>query len=330
MLDTVFNGAFQDFTKIIDDETIDLILTDPPFGQDKKYGRANLLPSTTDKNDKGGSRVIHNDNNLDWLMPFCEESYRTLKKDRYLIAFCQWRTIDMFKLALQGVGFNIVTVGVWDKGNAGLGAGFAEGYENFIVAEKGKATREFFRSNLIREPRVSGRPIHPHQKPVKLMKIFIDLLTERGDIVFDPFLGSGTTVYACKELKRHYLGSELQPNFYDHIIKQIEFMDSQVDLFSESEKPLSPEENRARLEQVAKVIDFYVGYTTREDDDGKIVKLPKRFTTPQQLLTHCLKEKEAGATKILEVEIDNIINQLNKLQKPKEEASYETIDMFGT
>lgn len=234
-LNTIHHGEFQEVIGSIPDNYVDLILTDPPFGQEennRSYGRRSLKQSTTDKNDLGGSRNILNDNHLLWLPDFAVESFRILKDNSYLIAFCQWRTIETFKTFLLATGFKLVTIGVWDKGNAGLGAGFAEGYENFLVFEKGNAPRDFFTSNLIREPRVTGRPVHPHQKPIKLIKKLLDFCSKKGYIVFDPFLGSGTTIYACKDMNRNYLGCELSKEYYDYIILNIKEMDSQGKLFN--------------------------------------------------------------------------------------------------
>lgn len=82
----------------------------------------------------------------------------------------------------------------------------------------------------------SERTIHPTQKPVKLMSTFIQWTTNEGDLVLDPFMGSGTTGVACKELKRDFIGIELNPEFYeialnrlkDEVVKD----DNQLNLFN--------------------------------------------------------------------------------------------------
>lgn len=70
------------------------------------------------------------------------------------------------------------------------------------------------------------RNIHPTQKPVKLMSTFIQWTTNEGDLVLDPFMGSGSTGVACKELKRNFTGIELNPEFFEIAEKRIQHIDS--------------------------------------------------------------------------------------------------------
>jgi site-specific DNA-methyltransferase (adenine-specific) len=68
--------------------------------------------------------------------------------------------------------------------------------------------------NVLRSGFLSGEAgLHPTQKPVRLMQALIELATQEGQVVLDPFCGSGTTLVAAKLLKRHYLGIELNPEY---------------------------------------------------------------------------------------------------------------------
>lgn len=107
--------------------SVGLLLTDPPFGQNLGYGRGQL-----------GERYIEGDTDLGWLPEIADEAWRVLANDKSLLIFCQWRTYSEFEKELKRVGFQVRSVAIWDKGNAGLSGGwFAEQYEQIIVCRKG-------------------------------------------------------------------------------------------------------------------------------------------------------------------------------------------------
>ena len=68
----------------------------------------------------------------------------------------------------------------------------------------------------------SDRGNHPTQKPLELMKALIELVTQEGQVVLDPFAGSGTTLLAAKELERKYIGFEMKDEFFENAIKRLE------------------------------------------------------------------------------------------------------------
>ena len=120
---------------------------------------------------------------------------------------------------------------VWDKGPMGMGWKYRRSYETILVASKKDKMAWYDNSkkieNIIRPGYKGIRKIipskdqHPTQKPVNLMKHFIELHTKEGDIVIDPFLGSGTTAVACLSLNRHFIGIELSPEYCEIAKKRI-------------------------------------------------------------------------------------------------------------
>jgi len=76
------------------------------------------------------------------------------------------------------------------------------------------------RTNLINHPKPSANKLHPTQKPVEIISQFIEDATEEGEIVFDPFGGSGTTLVACEAMKRACIMCEISPGFVDTIRKR--------------------------------------------------------------------------------------------------------------
>lgn len=108
---------------------------------------------------------------------------------------------------------------VWDKGPMGMGWRYRRSYETVLVAYKGDKMRWYDDSskieNIIRHiPKIiPSEKQHPTVKPLALMAHFIKLHTKEGDVVLDPFVGSGTTPMAAKSLNRHYLGFDLDPKW---------------------------------------------------------------------------------------------------------------------
>jgi len=193
----------------IQNETIDQILTDPPYGADLLIGRHQL-----------GHRTIANDQELSWLPVVAKHCWRILKPQSTCTVFGQWRTYCAFASEFQRQGFRLRTVGVWDKRNAGLGDGLAEAYEQIHVYYKGEPKANRFTGNVFEYSRLSGRPEHPTEKPFELIHELMAL--HDGEQVLDPFLGSGTTFIAAEQLGRTALGIELEPRYCDVAIRRWE------------------------------------------------------------------------------------------------------------
>lgn len=94
----------------------------------------------------------------------------------------------------------------------GVGAYNLEKWQ--IFSEKG--------DNYIEVPNLSSdRGLHPTQKPLSLMKALIELTTQENQLVLDPFAGSGTTLVAAKELNRHYMGFEINEEYYNNSLNRL-------------------------------------------------------------------------------------------------------------
>lgn len=104
------------------------------------------------------------------------------------------------------------------------GAWTIDGYK--IVNEGTRRQTDVIEAASKTDMKHAERTIHPTQKPVKLMSTFIQWTTNEGDLVLDPFMGSGSTGAACKELKRNFTGIELNPEFFEIAEKRIQHIDS--------------------------------------------------------------------------------------------------------
>ena len=125
---------------------------------------------------------------------------------------------------------------VWDKGPMGMGWHYRRSYETVLVGEKpGAACRWFDESkrieNIIRPGAHGVKKIipdmtqHPTEKPIELAKHFIKLHTRSGDLVLDPFLGSGSTALACLETNRRFIGIDLDLEHVQMAIDRINNFD---------------------------------------------------------------------------------------------------------
>ncbi|WP_236686769.1 DNA-methyltransferase [Streptococcus phocae] len=214
----------------IDDESIDLIVTDPPYLIDYKSNRRQ------DKHHKF-SKTIQNDNNPGLIKKYIAECYRILKNDTAMYMFCSFDKIDFFKSEIEKY-FKIKNIIIWEKNNHTAGdleAQFGKQYEMIILANKGRKQFNGERlTDVWKFKRVSHEKlIHQNQKPIELIKRCIIKHSKVGDLVFDGFMGSGTTAVACIDTERNFIGSEIDDEYFNTAIDRINEHDSQISLFEE-------------------------------------------------------------------------------------------------
>jgi site-specific DNA-methyltransferase (adenine-specific) len=116
-------------------------------------------------------------------------------------------------------GFNVKSAIVWDRVAHGMGdlkSAFAPRYDTCIFAVKGSYTFPSKRPvDVIQCQKLgSARLSHPNEKPVGLMRHLIEVTTKPGDLILDPFAGSGTTLVAAIQSGRQYIGVEISPEHY--------------------------------------------------------------------------------------------------------------------
>ena len=113
---------------------------------------------------------------------------------------------------------------IWDKGQRGLTMSDCE----LIYTSTDKPTRiyTYNRVELLKDG-----TIHPTQKPLALIEKLINEFTKYGDLILDPFMGSGTTAVACHKLKRHYIGFELDKEYFDLANERLDKAKAQLSIF---------------------------------------------------------------------------------------------------
>lgn len=199
--------------KNIPDGSVDLILTDPPYGMNYRSNRR------YDKYNK-----MKNDACLDWLDGFIQECWRILKPNSTIYLFCSWHKVDVFKKAVEN-RFKIKNILIWEKNNTSMGdlkGSYAPKYEMVIFAHKGRRVLNGFRHPDLITAKRTGNKLHPTQKPVELLELFVNSSSGVGETVFDPFMGSGSTGVACVNTGRDFIGIELDPGYFEIAKKRIE------------------------------------------------------------------------------------------------------------
>lgn len=193
-----------EFMKTLPDKCIDLVLTDPPYGMEF---RSNYRKEKHEK--------ITNDNNLEWLPKFVQESFRILKDNTHAYFFCSFHNVDIFKQEIQKF-FEVKNILIWAKNNTGMGdleGDYAPQYEFIIYAQKGVRKLNEGRHSNILQFNKTGNINHPTEKPLDLFSFLIRKSTNENETVFDGFLGGGTSALASELLKRNYIGCEIAPEY---------------------------------------------------------------------------------------------------------------------
>ena len=202
----------------MENKFIDLIVTDPPYGM--KF-RSNH------RAERYGN--IHWDDNIDWVNDFCAEANRVLKGNSHLYMFCSFHNVDIFKQALERY-FTIKNILIWEKNNTSMGdlkGDYAPKYEMILFATKGRRLLNGGRDpNIVKFAR-TGNKLHPTQKPVELISYLVNKSSKENDIVYDPFMGSGTTAEAAYDSNRNYKGSEIDEIYYEISLTRVDRLERQ-------------------------------------------------------------------------------------------------------
>ena len=204
-------GDCLDVMQDIPDGSVDMVMTDPPYGMN--------FQSNWSKNGPRHKK-IEGDSAADfrWL----QDAFRLLKPDGGgLISFCDWNTSHRWREEIERAGFVIKSQVIWDRLHHGMGdlkGAFAPQHDIVWYATKGR--RIFVNGrpkSVMRHKRPSPADDHGHPtcKPVALMEELIRATDDgSGSVVLDPFLGSGTTGVAAANTGRRFIGIERDPDYF--------------------------------------------------------------------------------------------------------------------
>lgn len=232
---TLYNGDCLQGMATIAEGSAGLVITDPPYNLGLFMQKRNAGVFRMRKNhfiSSGWDDLGYEEWDVK-MRAFLRESFRVLRPNGSMIIFMSLMKLESLIAAAQAAGFYYKTVGIWHKTNpiprnmkltfvnsTEAWVYFVKGGPSGVFNNQGKLIHDFFESSLTpaSEKRFGG---HPTQKPLKLVSHFVGLLSNPDDLVVDPFMGSGTSGVACRNLGRKFFGIELEKNYVEVAAKRL-------------------------------------------------------------------------------------------------------------
>lgn len=233
-LSVIYNqSCISGMKKFIGNETIDLIIADPPFGIDFKAKRSNY--------NRDNKLVLEGyqepKNYEEFTKAWINECYRVLKDSGSMYVFSGWNNLEYILTALRLAGFITINHPIW-KYQFGVRTAkkFVSSHYHIIYVCKNPKKRKFFRrfndgkANykdledvfVINRDYWTGETKTPTKLPGQLIFKLLVHSSEKGDFVLDPFMGSGETAVQSKLLSRNCYGFEIVKSYYKFILKRLE------------------------------------------------------------------------------------------------------------
>lgn len=208
------HGDCLEVMKLIPNESIDLIVTDPPY----------LINYKSHWNSQ--NKPISGDSDYDLIEKSIKEMYRVLKNNSAAYIFCSSKKIDYFMRCCLDAGFTIKNSIVWVKNNWSSGdlkASYGQQYEIILLLNKG---RKYINGKRLSDVWFFNRvafqhQLHPNEKPVKLLEQCMLKHSSASELILDPFMGSGSVGVACLNTNRRFIGIEKDEKYYETAMQRI-------------------------------------------------------------------------------------------------------------
>lgn len=197
----VIHGDCLQVLPALPSESIDFVLTDPPY-----LGRYK---------DRFG-RTLANDTNPAAVVGAYADLYRVLKQDRFCLTFYGYPKLDAFVHAWIQAGFDTVGRIVWTKPYASSTRYLAVTTDSAYLLAKGRPEKPARPLSDLQPWEYTGNRVHPTERAVSTLLPLIRTFSRPGDVVLDPFAGSGSTLVAAALLDRRYFGIEWEGKYVEH------------------------------------------------------------------------------------------------------------------
>lgn len=215
---TLYHGDCLDILPQLPAGSVDAVVTDPPYSSGtRREGSKGLRKSmnrTTGDDDWFGSDCMTTTGFIWTMRVVATQAKRLLCRGGHLLTFIDWRMSASLAAAIESADLRHLGLLVWDKVGFGMGAYFRNQHELILHFSHGR-TRPVFRRdmpNVLRHSRFMDSD-HDTQKPVELLVDLITVVADRGEIILDPFIGSGTTAVACIKTGRKCIGIEISEQY---------------------------------------------------------------------------------------------------------------------
>ena len=201
LINQFHHGDCRDVLRRVPDESVDFILTDPPY--------------VVNYRSRDG-RSIAGDKTTEWIAPAFREMRRVLKPDRFCVSFYGWSKVDVFFHAWRQAGLrpvgHLVFIKRYDSENTRHILRYR--HEQAYLLVKGEPKPANFPLKDVMAFEYTHNRYHPNQKPLQPLRTLIGAFTQPGDLVLDPCAGSGSTLLAAWQMERNYLGIEVDQEYY--------------------------------------------------------------------------------------------------------------------
>ena len=237
-INKIVNGNSLTVLKTIPSKTFDLVFADPPYnlqiGDTLKRPDNSKVNGVNDKWDQFKSFEDYDIFCKEWLI----ECKRILKENGSIWVIGSYHNIFRIGYHMQNLGFWILNDVIWKKNNPMpnfRGTRFTNAHETLIWASKNKKSKYTFNYNSLKclnddlqvrsdwtlpicngkeRIKTNGKKIHSTQKPESLLHRVLLASTNKGDLIFDPFLGTGTSASVAKKMGRNYFGIEKEKKYF--------------------------------------------------------------------------------------------------------------------
>jgi len=203
-----------EWLRALTDESVDLVVTDPAYESLEKYRKVGT--TTRLSHSKSSSNDWFEIFNNDRFEELFREVFRVLRRGSHFYMLCDQETMFVAKPIAESVGFKFWKPIVWDKCAIGMGYHYRARYEFVLFFEKGKRRlNDLGVPDVLEFKRIKGG--YPTEKPVDLLDVLIRQSTSEGDLVVDPFMGSGSTGVAAVAAGRRFAGCDLSSGAVKHV-----------------------------------------------------------------------------------------------------------------
>lgn len=246
----LLNGNCLDLLDEVEDNSVDMILTDPPYNisQENQCVDRSKFRSPIMRRDKAINYDFGEWDNMDreyflnFTYTWLEKACKKLKDGGTIVSFFNKEDISLLTYFSKDFGVRNRSTFVWHKANPTPSfrkVNYLSACEFAFIGSKGSKGWTFNfglqseMHNFMETPNASSYGVtdHPTEKPLQIINHFLKIHTNEGDTVLDPFMGSGTTGVGCKQLGRNFIGIEKDEHYFQVAKNRIENEGKREDLF---------------------------------------------------------------------------------------------------
>lgn len=211
---TLLIGDCLERIKELQNGSVDLCVSDVPY----KLTGGGKGDGVNSKRPKGilsdNTQLMQVPKFEDWL----PELYRVMKEGSHIYLMCNFKNLNDLMNKTEAVGFKHVNLLVWEKNNCTPSQFYMKNCEYTLLLRKGKSKyiNNIGDSKTVHKfNNIIGNKVHPTEKPVDLMKFYVENSSVVGDVVLDMFMGSGSTGVAALSTGRKFIGVEMDLNYFN-------------------------------------------------------------------------------------------------------------------